>query len=209
MVGADDLLQDVIGLGSPDERLGITVMHGDVFLHGGDEFGDAVEYATAQSLGGEVAEEALDHVQPRGRGWREVNAKARMLLQPLLDLGMFVRGVVVTDQMQRPVAGRLAIDLAQKVEPLGVPVALLAASDERTVERVQSGELRWWYRGVCSRGSCWPHVPSSTAVRAGSDPTPALGSSRRSTVPAHARAGIETGPQCLRASRQILDHARL
>ena len=30
-----------------------------------------------------------------------MNVKARMLLQPFLDLGMLVRGVIVTDQVQR------------------------------------------------------------------------------------------------------------
>lgn len=30
-IGSDDFLQDVIGLGSPDERLGGLIMHGDVF----------------------------------------------------------------------------------------------------------------------------------------------------------------------------------
>ncbi len=39
-------------------------MHGDVFLDGGTEFRDALEYATARTAGGDVAKEALDHVQP-------------------------------------------------------------------------------------------------------------------------------------------------
>ena len=64
-VGTDDFLEDVIGLGSPDKRFGGLVMHGDVFLDGGVEFRDAAAHATAQTAGGDIAEEALDHVQPR------------------------------------------------------------------------------------------------------------------------------------------------
>ena len=78
-IGANDFLQDVIGLGSPDKRLGGLVMHGDVFLDGGIEFRDAAEHATAQTASGDIAEEALDHVQPRSRSWREVDREARVL----------------------------------------------------------------------------------------------------------------------------------
>ena len=78
----------------------------------------------------DVAEEALDHVQPRRRGRREVHVEARVLGQPLLHLGMLVRGVVVADQVQRLVLGRLAVDLAQELEPLAVAVPLLALGDD-------------------------------------------------------------------------------
>ena len=100
-IGADDFLQYVVSLGSPDKRFGGLVMHGDVFLDGGVEFRDAAEYATAQTTGGDIAKEALDHIQPGSRGRRKVNCKARVFLQPFFHLGMFVRGVVIADQMQR------------------------------------------------------------------------------------------------------------
>ncbi len=35
-VGAIDFLQNVFGLGCPDEGLGVVVMHGDIFLDGAD-----------------------------------------------------------------------------------------------------------------------------------------------------------------------------
>src|SRR5690606_20546275 len=50
----------------------------------------------------------------------------RMLGQPLLHGGMFVRRIVVGNQMQRLVLGRLAINLAQELQPLGMRMALLA-----------------------------------------------------------------------------------
>ena len=57
-------MQDIISLGGPDERCGGLVMQGDVFLDGGIEFRDAPEYAPAQTGDGDIAEEALDPVQP-------------------------------------------------------------------------------------------------------------------------------------------------
>ena len=117
-------------------------MHGDVFLEGRNQFGNAAEDTPAQPFGGQVAEEALDHVQPRRRGRVEVNGEAWMLCQPLLHLRMLVRGMVVADQMQRLLLRCLAVDVAQKGEPLVMPVALLAARDDRPIQGIESSKLR-------------------------------------------------------------------
>ena len=42
---------------------------------------------------------------------------------------MLVRRLVVADQMQGFVLGRFTVDLAQKVEPFGMPVTLSTAGD--------------------------------------------------------------------------------
>ena len=57
--------------------------------------------------------------------------EARMLGQPRLHRRMFVRGVVVGDQVQCLVLRGLAVDLAQEFQPLGmrVPLARQLASD--------------------------------------------------------------------------------
>lgn len=67
--------------------------------------GTLVEHAATQALGGDVAEESLDHVEPRRRGRCEMHVEAWMLGKPVLHDGMFVRGVVVGNQMQRLVLG--------------------------------------------------------------------------------------------------------
>ena len=115
---------------------------GDVLVDGGYQFRHAGEHATAQPLVGNIPEEPFDHVQPRRRGGREVHVEPRMLGQPCLHDWMLVRGVVVGDQVQRFVLGRLAIDLAQELQPLGVTMALLALSDDLTVQHVERGEQR-------------------------------------------------------------------
>lgn len=66
--------------------------------------------------------------------------EAGMLSQPFLDLGMLMRGVVVGDQMQRLILGRLAVDLFQELQPLGAGMSLLALTDDLSIEHVERGE---------------------------------------------------------------------
>jgi hypothetical protein len=49
-VGANDFLQDVVGLGSPHEWFGILVMHGDVLLDSEDEIEKAAKYAPSANV---------------------------------------------------------------------------------------------------------------------------------------------------------------
>jgi len=63
-----------------------------------------------------------------------------MALQPALNDGMFVSGVVVHDQVQLLVAGRGIVHQAQEAEPLLVPVALLAQTDHFAVQSVERSE---------------------------------------------------------------------
>lgn len=115
-------------------------MHGNVLINGGDQLGDAAEYAALQPVGRNTAEKALDHVEPGRGGWREMDMETRMLLQPLLDLGMLVRRIVVTDQMQGLALGRLPIDLAQEVEPFDMAVTLRAPGDHLSIQRAHGGK---------------------------------------------------------------------
>jgi hypothetical protein len=71
-----------------------------------------------------------------------VHLEARVLGQPVLHIGMLVRGVVVGDQVQRLVLGRFAVDLFQELQPLGVGVPLLALANDLAIEHVEGGEQR-------------------------------------------------------------------
>jgi len=66
----------------------------DVF-DGFDQLRHAGEYVPAQALGRDITEEALNHVQPRCRGGREVHFESRMHGQPFLHGRMLVRGIVI------------------------------------------------------------------------------------------------------------------
>ena len=68
--------------------------------------------------------------------------KARMFGKPRLHIGMFMRGVVITDEMQRFVLWCFPIDLAEKREPLRVAVALLALADNLAVKHAECGKER-------------------------------------------------------------------
>jgi hypothetical protein len=52
----------------------------DVVSDGHDELFEVLEDASLEPVLGQVAEEAFDHVEPRGRGWGEANMEALMRL---------------------------------------------------------------------------------------------------------------------------------
>ena len=62
--------------------------------------------------------------------------------QPALHVGMVVGGVVVQDQMYRKVFGHFAIDRAEELQELLVPVPGQALPDHRPGEHVDRGEQR-------------------------------------------------------------------
>ena len=72
----------------------------------------------------------------------EVQVKARVLVEPKLDLVMFVGGVVVEDQVEIEGFGRLLIDGAQEAQKLLMAVTPHALSDDRTGGDIKGGEQR-------------------------------------------------------------------
>lgn len=96
----DGFLDDLGGLASPDERCRVLVPAVDVALDVFHEGPDRVEGAQANGFPSQDAEPGLYHVQPRSPGRREVEANARVSLQPCVDLRGLVRGRVVEDDMQ-------------------------------------------------------------------------------------------------------------
>lgn len=71
----------------------------DVVADGHNELFKVFEDAAPDALVGQIAEEALDLVQPRSRGGREVDVEPLMPCQPALDALVFVSGIVVADDM--------------------------------------------------------------------------------------------------------------
>ncbi len=140
--GSRDLGEDVAGACGPDERLGIDVVMGNIQIDGQLQFCHAGKAVAPDALVGDVAKEALDHVQPRGAGRGEVHDEARVAGQPLLHVRVAVRGVVVHDQMQAQVLGRAALDEPQELEPLAVAVPRLAHRDHAAVQRVEGCKQR-------------------------------------------------------------------
>ena len=110
--GALDFGEDILCRSCPDKGLGRLVARFQVLVDGGLEFGNTAEYAAADALLCQLAEPALDEIEPRRRRGNEVKVEAGVLREPLLHLLMLMRGVVVHDQMQLQRRWRFAIDLA-------------------------------------------------------------------------------------------------
>ena len=110
--GALDFGEDILCRSCPDKGLGRLVARFEVLVDGGLEFGNTAEHAAADALLCQLAEPALDEIEPRRRRGNEVKVEAGVLREPLLHLLMLVRGVVVHDQMQLQRRWRFAVDLA-------------------------------------------------------------------------------------------------
>ena len=74
-------------------------MLGDVASDRRLQVNDAREGTASQPTTGQRREEALDGVEPRGRGWGEVEGPARAPGEPGTHLRMFVGGDVVEDSV--------------------------------------------------------------------------------------------------------------
>src|SRR5216683_599575 len=93
-----DLLQDVGSFGRPDKGVGVVTR--DVFFNGLDQLRDAGEATASELFLGQVAKESLDHVEPGSTGRSEMKVEPFMLFHPGLHVGMFVRRVVVDNEMK-------------------------------------------------------------------------------------------------------------
>ena len=96
---APDGGDNLIGIGLPDKRPGFLIMLFDEAVDGGLESDDGVKHAAFQPSVGQLGEEALDGVQPGTRRRHEVEGPARMPGKPGADLGLFMGGVVVEDDV--------------------------------------------------------------------------------------------------------------
>src|SRR2546430_15926003 len=76
---------------------------------------------------------------------------ARVIGEPLLDLGMLVGGVVVGDGMDDLAGPDRALDSVEELDELLVGVARHAAADHGAVGDVEGGEQGG---GEIGRGSC-------------------------------------------------------
>jgi len=79
-------------------------------------------------------------VEPGRGGWRKVQMKAGMMLKPGDDLGMFVSGVVVADDVNIKLGGDLPVDLAQEGQPLLMAMTGGGMSKDLAREIVQGGK---------------------------------------------------------------------
>ena len=87
------------------------IVNFNVMVDGLDKLFDAFKGAAPYSLLGDLREPALHHVQPGTSCRRKVLIESGMFFQPVLNLGAFVRSIIVNDQVQLQSGWRLAVDL--------------------------------------------------------------------------------------------------
>jgi hypothetical protein len=101
---------------------------------------DAAKTARANHFTRDFAKEALDQVEPGRGGWGNVQMEGGMTLEPGDDLGMFVSGVVVADDMNIQLGGDLALDLTQEGQPLLMAMTPGGMSKDLAREIVEGGK---------------------------------------------------------------------
>src|SRR6202045_2503952 len=150
---------------------------------------------------------------PRRMRWRVISAKSRSTrLSHELDVGVkcslkrlcrasqrftfsvLCRGVIVDDQMQIEMGGRLAVDLPQERQEFVRPVAWQTFADDLASRHIKRGEERCRAVALVVVG----HRASAALGRAGCGRAPESGSSRRWTARAPSPVDRDRGRRCPR-----------
>jgi len=103
-------------------------------------FGNTLEDAATDGISGNFGEKAFHLIEPRGRGWREVEVETGVPFQPPFDFRRLVGGVVIDNQVDIQAGKGLAVDPVQEANELLAPVALQTLPDDRAVEHVERRE---------------------------------------------------------------------
>ena len=137
-----DLCQNLDPVRFPAVRLRLVIAGRHVRRDGSRQLRHATEASGPDALLRDVGEETLHEVHPGTRGGGEMHVEPGAPLQPCLHLGLLVRGVIVCNQMDIQVLGRLAVELLEEAQPLYMRVLLLGPVDQFPVQVVQRGEQR-------------------------------------------------------------------
>ena len=84
---APDGSDDFVGVGGPDERFALLVVFCEVAVDGGLEVDDRMKGTALEATLRQCCEEALDRVEPRARGRREVEGETQMAVEPGTHFG--------------------------------------------------------------------------------------------------------------------------
>src|SRR6185312_928558 len=95
-----NLAENLLPLGFPDVARWMSVPFAQVGQNLVAEFLDVCKTTLPHDVDGKVPEEAFNQVHPRCRCWREMHVKSLVLGQPLLDVAVLVRGIIVGNQME-------------------------------------------------------------------------------------------------------------
>jgi hypothetical protein len=131
---------DGVGVLGPSEGPWIAVGFLDEAVDGSLQRDQRVEDAAFQAVFGQLGEEALDGVQPGGRGRREAEGLARVAGEPFADFRMLVSGIVVDDGLHQLAGRDRCLDGVEEADELLMAVALHAAADDAAVQHIECRE---------------------------------------------------------------------
>jgi hypothetical protein len=121
----------------PGEWPGVGVVERDIGVDRGHEVRHVPEDATPDALGGQLAEPALDQVEPgrARRGEVEMEARVSGRGEPHHDVCVGVRPVVVDDEMEVQLGRVAPVEPTQVGEELLVQMSGVALADDRAFEQ--------------------------------------------------------------------------
>jgi len=111
-----------------------------IFFDGSDQRRDACETAATETFVGELSEPTLDQIQPRAGCRSKVQMKPGMALNPRFDPRMFMRAVVVHDEMKIEFGGCLLIDFLEEPDELLMAMTRHTIADHFAVEHAEGGK---------------------------------------------------------------------
>ena len=132
--------EDGVGGSGPHEGLGVLIVVFNELMDFALQIGHGVEGAAADRALRDESEPALDLIEPGGVGGGVVNVEACAACEPRFDFGMFVRAVIIDDQMHVEVLRDVQFDVPQEAQELLMPVARLALREHLAIGDVQSGK---------------------------------------------------------------------
>ena len=115
---------------------------GDEVIDLFDQLAQVAEGAAADGALGDEGEPALDLIKPTGIGGGEVQVIAGMTGQPGFDLGVFVGGVIIQDQVGVEVGGKVVVQMLKKGQELLMTMRWLALGNDAAVEDIEGRKER-------------------------------------------------------------------
>src|SRR4029077_15259673 len=106
--------QNAFGVCRPAVGFGMEIVMIQKAEDVGDQSPDAAKAARPDDLGGDFAKEAFHQIEPGRRGRDEMDVETGMTFEPSVNLGVFVGGIVVANDVQVELRSDLLIDLAQE-----------------------------------------------------------------------------------------------
>lgn len=137
---AREFLDNRLDGGSPHKRFWILVPGFQEQADGGLQIWHAAKDPATNCLVIQGSEPALDQVHPTGTSRDKMEHETRMALEPSLHIRMLVRPVVIQDEMEQDLAWELPVEGTQEAEELLIPMPLIAAADDLSLQCFQGGE---------------------------------------------------------------------